>query len=166
MSTARGSTSVLCIQHPDHLAELLAMMYGCTKFNQYFHGKKEEVQSDHKPLDALFKKKKTTTLFQAPQSLQRMMLGLLRYDLQVEYEPGKNLLIADTLSRSPKRKALKLQRKTKNEFEVLIIENMPVSGKKLEQCKDARRKDLTLQKLKNSDKWMARKEVSRRPSAT
>ena len=95
-----------------------------------------------------------------------MMLGLLRYDLQVGYEPGKNLLIADTLSRSPKRKALKLQRKTKNEFEVLIIENMPVSGKKLEQCKDATRKDLTLQKLKNSDKWMARKEVSRRPSAT
>ena len=58
MSTARGSTSVLCIQHPDHLAELLAMMYGCTKFNQYFHGKKEEVQSDHKPLMPCLKKKK------------------------------------------------------------------------------------------------------------
>ena len=30
-----------------------------------------------------------------------MMLRLQRYDLEVEYEPGKNLLIANTLSRAP-----------------------------------------------------------------
>ena len=36
---------------------------------------------------------------------------------------------------------------------------MPVSGKKLEQCKDATRKDLTLQKLKNTviSGWPERK---------
>ena len=36
--------------------ELLAIVYGCTKFHQYVYGKKVNVQTDHKPLEALFKK--------------------------------------------------------------------------------------------------------------
>jgi len=48
--------------------ELLAIVYGCTKFHQYVYGKKVNVQTDHKPLEALFKK----PLFQAPQRLQRV----------------------------------------------------------------------------------------------
>ena len=103
--------------------ELLAIVYGCTKFHQYVYGKKVKVQTDHKPLEALFKK----PLFQlAPQRLQRMMLRLQHYDLQVEYEPGKNLLIADTPSRAPEE-STETAANTKDEFEVLTIENMPVS---------------------------------------
>ena len=94
--------------------ELLAKVYGCTKFHQYVYGKKVKVQTGHKPLEALFKK----TLFQAPQRLQRMMLRLQRYDLQVKYEPGKNLLIADTLSRAPEE-STETAANTKDEFEVL-----------------------------------------------
>ena len=78
-----------------------------------------------------------------------MMLRLQRYDLQVECEPGKNLLIANTLSRALEE-STKTAANTKDEFEVLTIENMPVSEEKLEQCKDATRKDLTLQKLKTT----------------
>ena len=134
--------------------ELLAIVHGCTKFHQYVYGKKVKVQTDHKPLEALFKK----PLFQAPQRLQRMMLRLQRYDLQVEYEPGKNLLIADTLSRAPEE-STETAANTKDDFEVLTIENMPVSEEKLEQCKDATRKDLTLQKLKTTviSGWPERK---------
>ena len=134
--------------------ELLAIVYGCTKFHQYVYGKKVKVQTDHKPLEALFKK----LLFQAPQRLQRMMLRLQCYDLQVEYEPGKNLLIADTLSRAPEE-STETAANTKDECEVLTIENMPVSEEKLEQCKDATRKDLTLQKLKTTviSGWPERK---------
>ena len=125
--------------------ELLAIVYGCTKFHQYVYGKKVRVQTDHKPLEALFRK----PLFQAPQRLQRMMLRLQRYDLQVEYEPGKNLYIADTLSRAPEGQN-ETAANSKDEFEVLIIENMPVSEEKLEQFKQETRKDPTLQKLKNT----------------
>ena len=134
--------------------ELLAIVYGCTKFHQYVYGKKVNVQTDHKPLEALFKK----PLFQAPQRLQRMMLRLQCYDLRVEYEPGKNLFIADNLSC-----ALEVSNETaankKDEFEVLTLENLPVSEVKLEQLKDATRKDLTLQKLKTTviSGWSERK---------
>ena len=78
-----------------------------------------------------------------------MMLRLQRYDLQVEYEPGKNLYIADTLSRAPEGQN-ETAANSKDEFEVLIIENMPVSEEKLEQFKQETRKDPTLQKLKNT----------------
>ena len=123
-------------------------MYGCTKFHQYVYGKKVRVQTDHKPLEALFRK----PLFQAPQRLQRMMLRLQRYDLQVEYEPGKNLYIADTLSRAPEGQN-ETAANSKDEFEVLIIENMPDSEEKLEQFKQETRKDPTLQKLESGSRY-------------
>ena len=130
-------------------------MHGCNKFHQYVYGKKVKVQTEHRPLEALFKK----SLFQAPQRLQRMMLRLQRYDLQVEYEPGKNLLIADTLSCAPEE-STEAAANTKDEFELLTIENMPVSEEKLEQCKDATRKRPNIAEAQDhSDKWIARKEV-------
>ena len=46
--------------------ELLAIVYGCTKFHQYVYGKRARVQTDHKPLEVLFRK----PLFQAPRPLQ------------------------------------------------------------------------------------------------
>ena len=57
------------------------------------------VETDHKPLQSLFKKIKKT-LFKAPQRTQRMMLQIQHYELKVNYVPGNQLLIADTLSRA------------------------------------------------------------------
>lgn len=54
------------------------------------------VEIDHKPLVALFKK----PLNKVPARLQRMLLNLQPYNLEVLYKPGKQLYIADTLSRS------------------------------------------------------------------
>ena len=87
-----------------------------------------------------------------------MMLWLQRYDLQVEYEPGKNLLIADTLGRAPEG-STETAANINDEFDVLTIENMPVSEEKLEQCKDATGKDLIFQKLKTTviSRWPERK---------
>lgn len=81
--------------------DLLAIVYGYTKFHQYVYGRKVRVETDHKPLEPLFKK----PLFQAPQRLQQKMLRLQRHDQRVEYEPGKNLYITDTLSCAPEGKS-------------------------------------------------------------
>lgn len=54
------------------------------------------VQSDHKPLEIIFKK----SLLSAPKRLQRMLLRLQKYNLDVVYTRGKELYIADTLSRA------------------------------------------------------------------
>ena len=109
VSNAGRSTGVLCTTIFELCRkklytiekELLAIVYGCTRFHQYVYGKKVRVETDHKSLEPLFKK----PLFQALQRLQLVILRLQRYDLQVEYEPGKNLYIPDTLSRAPEGKS-------------------------------------------------------------
>ena len=42
-------------------------------------------------------------LANAPPRLQRMLLELQRYDVTIKYRPGKEMQLADTLSRCPAR---------------------------------------------------------------
>lgn len=73
----------------------MAIVFGCQKFHCYIYGLKATVQSDHKPLETLFKKQ-TSVL---PARLQAMQSQLQMYDLKVEYVPGSRMLLADILSR-------------------------------------------------------------------
>ena len=54
------------------------------------------VHIDHQPLETIFKK----PLSKAPRRLQRMMLKLQQYQFTVRYKKGKELYVADTLSRA------------------------------------------------------------------
>ena len=77
--------------------ECLAIVFGCEKFSQYISRReKVTVESDHKPLQSIFKK----SLLHAPMRLQRMMLRLQRYNLDVVYKPGSQMFVADHLSRA------------------------------------------------------------------
>lgn len=76
--------------------ELLAIVFGTEKFEQYTYGRKVLVESDHKPLEAITKK----SLVCAPKRLQRMLLRLQRYDLDIVYKKGTLMYLADTLSRA------------------------------------------------------------------
>ena len=53
---------------------------------------------DHKPLIPLFS---TKHLEELPARVQRFGLRMLRFNFNIVRVPGKNLLIADTLSRAP-----------------------------------------------------------------
>ena len=78
--------------------ECLAIVFSCDRFNQYIYGRKSvDVQSDHKPLEAIFGKPLTA----APKRLQGMLLRLQKYNLKVRYKKGTEMFIADTLSRAP-----------------------------------------------------------------
>lgn len=78
--------------------ELLAIVFGCFKFHQFIYGHKSVlVESDHKPLEAIFKK----ALNDTPVRLQRMLLRLQKYSLEIKYVPGRFMFVADTLSRAP-----------------------------------------------------------------
>ena len=77
--------------------EMLAICFATSKFHQYVYGKpKVSVQTDHKPLDSIFKK----SLCKASPILQRLMLRLQPYDLDVHYGPGKYMYLAATRSRA------------------------------------------------------------------
>lgn len=76
--------------------ELLAITFAVEKFHYFIYGRHAIVQSDHKPLESIFKK----DLCNAPARLQRLMLKLLNYNVKIKYTPGSKLLIADFLSRA------------------------------------------------------------------
>ena len=76
--------------------ELLPIIFGCEKFHDYIYGRQVNVETDHKPLETIFQK----PLHQSPLQLQKMLMKLMCYDLDVEYKKGKKLFIADTLSRA------------------------------------------------------------------
>jgi transposase InsO family protein len=81
--------------------ELLAVVYGCERFHTYLFGRSFTVHSDHKPLESIHLKHLTS----APPRLQRMLLRLQPYNLVIQYKPGREMEIADALSRlSPEEK--------------------------------------------------------------
>ncbi|GFU17372.1 retrovirus-related Pol polyprotein from transposon opus [Nephila pilipes] len=76
--------------------ELMAVIYGLEHFNYYTYGRIVTVQTDHKPILSLSKKPYDAI---SPR-LQRMLLRFNKYNIQLEYVPGKNLVIAGALSRA------------------------------------------------------------------
>ena len=79
--------------------ELLPIVFACIWFNTYLQGHRFTVQSDHKPLEMIHLK----TMHNMPPHLQRMLPQLQKYDMKIEYKPGREMLLADTLSGCPAR---------------------------------------------------------------
>ena len=106
--------------------ELLAVVFGCERFHQYIYAKEVSVETDHRPLVSIISK----PLNKAPARLQRMLLKLQRYNINLRYKPGKELYTADTLSRAY------LPNTDKEDEELVLcvhqaIARLPVSDKKL-----------------------------------
>lgn len=77
--------------------EMLAIVFAVEKFSTFIYGHKDVViWSDHKPLETIFKR----DLQSIPVRLQRMMMKIWKYSVKVKYVPGRELYIADTLSRA------------------------------------------------------------------
>ena len=77
--------------------ESMAIVFACEKFDQYLNGQNQiNVETDCKPLILIFKK----PLLITPKRLQRMFLRLQKYALSVKYCPGKQIYIANILSRA------------------------------------------------------------------
>lgn len=125
--------------------EMLAIVFALERFHQYVFGKSDiTVETDHKPLEALFLK----SLDSVPARLQRMMLRVQRYDFSVVYKPGKYMYIADTLSRAPLPELL--HAKVSEEVEeqtCYLLKNVRFSEDKLELVKQYTLSDIECQTL-------------------
>lgn len=132
--------------------EMMAILVGCLKFHKYIFNKKTTVETDHKALESLFKK----PLSQVPARIQRMMLKIQAYDLEVKYVPGKLLFLADMLSRAP----LPLEETSMDNDEIIDIDHDVIcqvdlvqkhvcfSSEKLIKLREETDKDSCLSKLK------------------
>jgi hypothetical protein len=74
--------------------ELLALVYGLEHNHQCVYGRNIKLWTDHKPLVSIYEK----PLPISPKRLQRMLLRMQPYDVSINYKPGKEMYLADTLS--------------------------------------------------------------------
>lgn len=78
--------------------EMLAVVFGCERFHKLLYGNPSiTIESDHKPLENIMKK----PIHAAPLRIQRMMLKLQPYEFTLIHKKGKEMGLADCLSRMP-----------------------------------------------------------------
>ena len=76
--------------------ELLAIVFAYKKFHTYLYGRSDvTVETDHLPLVRIFEK----PLHQVPLRLQKMRLSLQHYTFKLIGKSGKDIPVADALSR-------------------------------------------------------------------
>ncbi|XP_022164853.1 uncharacterized protein K02A2.6-like, partial [Myzus persicae] len=137
--------------------EMLAISFACDKFHTFIYGRKVVVQSDHKPLESIFKK----DLHKVTMRLQRLRMRLLKYDLSIVFTPGREMYIADTLSRD----FLSTEGDNDPEIELVVLElieslAMSKEKKKLFETETEKDSELsTLIKLCNTGWPMTKNKV-------
>ena len=98
--------------------ECLALVFGCTRFDHYLHDRVMITGvTDHKPLEAILVKSITSAL----KRLQRMILRLQKYRLNVVHKKGTQMYINDHLSRSALAHSRMVQ-KERNDYEVFTVD--------------------------------------------
>ena len=108
--------------------ECLALVFGCTRFDHYLHGREKiTTVTDHKPLETILAK----SINSAPKRLQRMMLRLQKYRLNIVYKKGTQMYISDHLSRSALRNG-RTHKKEKDDYEVFKIHSEELLMKEIE----------------------------------
>ena len=75
--------------------ELLAVVFALERLNHYTAGYSVKVETDHEPLMSIWKKSIAST----STRVQRLLLRLLQYDIDIQYLPGKRNVFADALSK-------------------------------------------------------------------
>ena len=123
--------------------ELLAIVFAAEKFNQYTYGRKVFVESDHKPLEVIYQK----PLVVAPKRLQRMLLCLQKYELEIYFKLGQHMYLADTLSRAPLSRDDEVLSIEKEIEEIQMVDFLPIHTASLENIRRESLKDSPIQAL-------------------
>ena len=71
--------------------EILAACWSLKKFNHYVFSKKVVIETDHKPLESIWKK----SIPSATPRLQRLLLKMAKYNVDMRYIQGKTNVIAE-----------------------------------------------------------------------
>ena len=125
--------------------ETLSIVFGTERFHEYLYGHHFTVFNDHQPLKSIFNK----SITQYPPRIQRFFMKLQKYDFDLEYSPGKTMVVSDALSR-----AYLTNQPTEIEETDLIhcvqstFDSLPISESRLIELQKETACDTTLQQLK------------------
>ena len=123
--------------------ELLAQVFGLEHNHHYTFGRHVVLWTDHKPLVSIYKK----PLVSAPKRLQRLLIRLQQYDVDLRYKPGSEMYLADTLSRAF-TKTTDRSRVEEETESIHAIDFLPISEPQLREIQAETAQDDALQQLK------------------
>ena len=117
--------------------EMLAIVFVLERFNQHTFVRHVYIEGDHKPLEMILQK----PLARAPRRLQLVMMRLQKHDFTVHYERGKNMHLANMLSRA----YLPFKGKEVDDIEsVSLVRYLPTSDQRLDKIIAETRRDQSL----------------------
>ena len=120
--------------------ELLSVVFALERFHHYVYGYTATVQTDHKPLVSLWKK---SIVSNSPR-LQRLLLRLSQYDVNIEYLKGKDNVMADALSRVSPQAAPKEGEDEEDFIPVhMLTEEIPADSTRIGDFRNATAEDTT-----------------------
>ena len=143
--------------------EALAFTWACERLSDYLIGMKFHIHTDHKPLVPLFSSK---CLEELPVRVQRFRLRMMRYQFTISHVPGKDLTIADTLSRTPSTvptSADQLLQEEANAFVSVVVQSLPATEQRLLQIKQLQTEDEACQTITKycQSGWPEKQKVDR-----
>ena len=114
--------------------ECLACVWSCEKFIQYLRGLHSfRLITDHKLIVPLIGKK---GLNMAPLRCQRLLMRKMWFNPKPEYLPGKQLVVADLLSRTPLRELVEaITVQQEEDLSLYVKTTWPASSSKLDQLR-------------------------------
>ncbi len=119
--------------------EMLALVFATKKCHDFIYGRPVTVETDHQPLITILRK----PLHKASPRLQGMMTKLHRYHLDVIFKRGKELFVADALSRA--HLSTSDPQLTDDLLEVMTVQVL--SSRRIDEIRAAVQKDVTCQQL-------------------
>ncbi len=125
--------------------ECLASVWACERFQTYLYGLPSfKLITDHKPLIPLMNCK---DLDNVPLRCQRLLMRLMRFNPKAEYAPGKTLVMADLMSRSPQRDTEHSQASLADVegYVAAVMSSVPASPKKMDSIRAETTADEQLQ---------------------
>ena len=127
--------------------EALAFTWACERLSDYLIGLSFRIQTDHKPLVPLFSSKHLEEL---PIRVQRFRLRMMRFQFSICHVPGKDLIIADTLSRAPAAgptQADDLFQQEASAFLDVVLKSIPATEQRIKQIREIQLQDPACQQI-------------------
>ncbi len=102
------------------------------------------VETDHKPIETIHRK----PLHTAAKRLQRLLMRVPQYDINIQYKQGKQMLLADTVSRAYiTDHSISINEIERSFKQIYLSQHIPMTTEKISEIKVATKKDETLQQL-------------------